>query len=138
MYFGKCFVMLIHSKNEFQHVLQRPVAEHDPVEGERSGDGILLHELHKGKACRLGFVACHANKLDIAHLLEELQQLLGSGGLGRCSRGRGDEAELVAGCVGGLKVATYLRVEVADVHGPPDLINFGGVNVAHEWRLSRN
>lgn len=34
-------------------------------------------------------------------------------------------------------MATYLRVEVADVHGPPDLIDFGRVHVAHEGRLGR-
>lgn len=70
-------------------VLQRSVPEHDPVEGQRSGDRILLHELHEGEARRLRLVAGHAHELDVAHLLEELQQLLGSGGL--WGRGRGTE-----------------------------------------------
>lgn len=35
-------------------------------------------------------------------------------------------------------VATYLGVEVADVHGPPDLVDFRRVDVAHEGRLGRD
>lgn len=29
----------------------------------------------------------------------------------------------------------YLRVQVADVDGPPDLINFWGIHISHEGRL---
>lgn len=62
-------------------ILQGSVSEHDSVEGQGSGDGVLLNELHEGEACRLGLVSSHSHKLHIPHLLEELQQLVCSGGL---------------------------------------------------------
>lgn len=64
-------------------LLQGSVPEHDSVEGQGSADGLLLHELHEGEACRLSLVSGHSHKLDLAHLLEELQQLVCSGGLQR-------------------------------------------------------
>lgn len=129
--------MTIQTNGECKHVLQRSVPKHDPVEGQGPGDGILLHELHEGEAGRLRLVAGHAHKLDVTHLLEELQQLLGSGGLQReVGRGRGERPSGTRLC--GREVATYLRVEVADVHGPPDLVDFGRVDVAHERRLGRD
>lgn len=61
--------------------LQGSVSEHDSVEGQSSGDGLLLDELHEGETCRLSLVSGHSHKLHISHLLEELQQLLSGGGL---------------------------------------------------------
>lgn len=63
------------------NLLQRSVSKHDPVEGQGPGHRILLNELHKGETRWLSLVSCHAHKLHISHLLEELQQLICSGGL---------------------------------------------------------
>lgn len=72
------------------------VSKHDSVEGERSGHGVLLHELHEGEPRGLRLVSGHPHKLHVSHLPEKLQQLLCSGGL---------------------------RVQVADVNCSPDLID---------------
>lgn len=61
--------------------LQGPVAKHDSIEGQGSGDGVLLNKLYEGETCRLSLVSSHAHKLYVSHLLEELQQLLCGGGL---------------------------------------------------------
>lgn len=64
-----------------KHGLQGSVSEHDPVEGQRSGDRLLLRKLHEGEACRLGLVSGHSHKLYAPHLPEELEQLVCRGGL---------------------------------------------------------
>lgn len=64
-----------------KHILQGSVSKHDTIEGQSSGDGLLLDELYEGEARRLSLVSSHSHKLNISHLLEELQQLLCSGGL---------------------------------------------------------
>lgn len=88
--------------------LQGPVAKHDSVEGQGSGDGVLLDKLYEGETRRLSLVSGHPHKLYVSHLLEELQQLLCGGGL---------------------------WVQVADVDGPPDLIDFWGIYISHEGGL---
>lgn len=61
--------------------LQGSVSEHDSIKGQGSGDGLLLNKLYKGEACWLGLISGHSHKLNISHLLEELQQLVCSGSL---------------------------------------------------------
>lgn len=62
-------------------VLQGSVSEHDSVEGQGSGDGLLLNKLYEGETRWLSLIASHPHKLYVPHLLEELQQLLCCGGL---------------------------------------------------------
>lgn len=64
-----------------KYILQGSVSKHDSIEGQGSGDRVLLNKLYKGETCRLSLVSSHPHKLYISHLLEELQQLLCSGGL---------------------------------------------------------
>lgn len=64
-----------------KYILQGPVSEHDSVEGQSSGDRVLLDKLHEGETRWLSLVSSHPHKLHISHLLEELQQLLCGGGL---------------------------------------------------------
>lgn len=64
-----------------QHGLQGSVSKHDSVEGQRSGDRVLLRKLHEGEARRLSLVSGHSDELHAPHLPEELQQLVCSGGL---------------------------------------------------------
>lgn len=63
------------------YILEGSVSEHDSIEGQCSGDGLLLNKLYEGETCRLSLVSGHSHKLYVSHLLEELQQLLCSGGL---------------------------------------------------------
>ncbi len=63
------------------YTLEGSVSEHDSIEGQSSGDGLLLDELYEGKTRRLRFISSHPHKLHVSHLFEELEQLLCSGGL---------------------------------------------------------
>lgn len=69
-----------------QYILQGSVSEHDSIESQSSGDGLLLHKLYEGETCRLRLISSHSHKLYISHLLEKLQQLVCSGGLWRDRR----------------------------------------------------
>lgn len=62
-------------------ILQGSVSKHDSIKGQGSGDGFLLDKLYEGEARWLSLVSSHPHKFYISHLLEELQQLLCSGGL---------------------------------------------------------
>lgn len=62
-------------------LLQRSVSKHDSVQGQGSGNWLLLNKFYESKAGRLGLVSGHSDKLDVSHLLEELHQLLCSRGL---------------------------------------------------------
>lgn len=64
-------------------ILQGSVSKHDSVEGESSGNRVLLNKLYEGEARWLGLVSSHSHKLDIPHLPEEVHQLLCCGGLRR-------------------------------------------------------
>lgn len=64
-----------------EHGLQGSVSEHDSVEGQRPGDGVLLRKLHEGEPRRLSLISGHPHELHAPHLPEELEQLLRSGGL---------------------------------------------------------
>ena len=64
-----------------EYTLQRSVSEHDSVEGQRSGDRLLLDKLHEGEARRLRLVSGHPHELHVSDLLEELQQLVCGGRL---------------------------------------------------------
>lgn len=66
-----------------KYILKGSVSEHDSIEGQGSDDGVLLNKLYEGKTCRLSLISSHSHKLYISHLLEELQQLICSGGLWR-------------------------------------------------------
>lgn len=61
--------------------LQGSVSEHYSIEGQGSSDGLLLDKLYEGESCRLSLISSHSHKLYVSHLLEELQQLICSGGL---------------------------------------------------------
>lgn len=120
-----------------QHGLQGPVSKHDSVEGQRPGNGVLLGKLHEGEARRLCLVSGHSDELHTPHLPEEVEQLLCGGGL---QTGVGRAFSQLSFNTGPLltpadPTSSYLRVQVADVDGSPDLIDLCRVHVAHEGRL---
>ena len=63
-------------------ILEWSVPEHDAVILQSLRHGRLVGELDKREARGLGLVPRHADVLDLAHLLEEVQELLG-GNLGQ-------------------------------------------------------
>lgn len=125
-------------------ILQGSVSEHDSVKSQGSGDGFLLDKLYEGEARRLSLVSSHTHKLYISHLLEELQQLLCSGGLWteRRTELQLHRTQKPRGCKklrpNTDSIGRYLRVQVAHVNSSPDLINFGGVDISHEGGLGVN
>lgn len=115
-----------------KHGLQGSVSEHDPVEGQRPGDRVLLRKLHEGEARRLGLVSGHSHKLYASHLPEELEQLVCRGGL----RTGGIRSWSVSWPLTPADLtSSHLRVQVADIDGPPDLINLCRIHIPHEGRL---
>jgi len=80
--------------------------EHDPVVGERRGDGALVRELHVGTLGHL--LPAHTHVLDLADLAEEGHDLL----------------------------SCNISFQVTDVHSATDLLNLGRVCVARQrWVL---